>query len=105
MTTCARAHTLLDALKAGFINDARDCDCNCDGTRHEPGCRYAPRCEQDIAPHIAKIPLRAEYQAMLQAAELYAEQSIKHQLEANRLRDLSTQAMQQAENLRVMAAL
>lgn len=59
----------------------------------------------DLAPYIAKIPLRAEYRDIMQCAELYEESARKHDEESERLRTLARQAKDQAENLRVKAGL
>lgn len=61
--------------------------------------------QDDLAPHIAKIPLRSEYRDLIRASELYAEQAARHQGEADRLRQLASDAKTQAENLRRVAGL
>jgi len=61
--------------------------------------------QDNVGPHIAKIPLRSEYRDLLIASELYAEQAARHQGEADRLQTLSQQALDQAENLRIKANL
>ncbi len=59
----------------------------------------------DIAPTIAKIPLRAEVRDMLTAADLYEQSARKHDEESERLRELAKQARTQAMNLERMAGL
>ena len=53
---------------------------------------------QEIGPHIVKIPLRVEYRALLQAAAAY-------EANAERLRLLAQQAREQAANLKSQANL
>ncbi len=64
-----------------------------------------PFCQQAIAPHIAKIPLRAEVRNLNMAAEAYEANARRHDEEAERLRELAKQAREQSDNLTRMANL
>ncbi len=52
----------------------------------------------DVPPHIVKIPLRAEYRALLDAAAAY-------EAHASRLLKLAWEAKEQAQNLKQIANL
>ena len=52
----------------------------------------------DVPPHIVKIPLRAEYRALLQAADAYENNAV-------RLLKLAREARDQAQNLKSIANL
>ncbi len=59
----------------------------------------------DASIHLIKIPIRAEYRALLQAAEAYEMHARLVDEEAERLRTLARQAREQGENLRQVANL
>ncbi len=103
-------------------SDNAGCD-QCGTNDREPGSRLCRFCREtqrpDVAPHIAKIPLRAEVRDMLIAAKLYDEQADRcrnkaegyadfvkyYHEEADRLEQLARDARAQSENLERMANL
>lgn len=109
MTTAAFDQSVTDEINRymGYRNCPR---CLNTAVIEDGYCGHCRECTlppagESLAPHIAKIPLRAEYQAMLQAADLYDEQAAKHFGQASRLKILARQAREQAENLKQQADL
>lgn len=72
---------------------------------HESDQDWASTPNDEIAPHIAKIPLRAEVRDMLRCADLYEHSARMHDEESERLRELAKQARAQAVNLTKVADL
>jgi len=95
MTTAAFDQSVTDAINVKLLDaQGREQD-----FRNEPEPNsLSAFTSDDVAPHIAKIPLPAEYRALMQAAEAY-------EANAERLKLLAQQAREQAENLKTQANL
>jgi len=101
MTTEAFEQSVTDAINVKLL-DAQGAEQEWEETESDG---LVPHCSDNVGPHIAKIPLRSEYRDLIRASELYAEQAARHQGEADRLRQLASDAKTQAENLRRVAGL
>jgi hypothetical protein len=106
MTTAAFEQSVTDAINVKLLDaQGREQKYRAPMTAPDISDALTIQAPDNVAPHIAKIPLRVEYRALLQAAEAYEHNARRHDEEAERLRTLAKQAREQGENLKSKANL
>src|SRR6185369_11275774 len=98
MTTAAFEQTVTDAINVRLLDAHGQEQEYTKANARLWGDIEAVESGDNVGPHIAKIPLRAEYRALMQAAEAY-------EANAERLKLLAKQARDQAANLKSKANL